>query len=385
MIKANRIVLLVVAFAAIACNQSKTDSILKINVSDKNITGDFSTLVESYEVIDLDNQPEAYFRFTSKIIIADSVWLFCNPNDSKVLAFSSKGKFLNSIGRKGRGPGELGYINDFAYNPGDKTITVYERSKAKRFSLAGSFLGELDLGFSPTKVVNLNNSQMLFEKHIASGDSTTDFELRLVDKDLQTLDKRLPQKPVRYIGSSLYGQLSRAHTNNDYAYHFSLAGDTIFHIRQGQITPAYFLAYDKEIVIQKIITEANAGINEAEQGNIYKQLCYYETGDLCLLVFQNNDETYCLVFNSKSRETRVYKNAFYPDLIQGDEAILVTNSLDLKKFVDKTIDPDGNKCSNRDTRDSLIAKSMEDFQVILKIKLRLEQQSGVKWRQVPTQ
>ena len=146
--------LLIVLVITIGC-QKKETQIKQISISVNNNTEDYSSLIKSYEVIPLDNNPEAYFRFSQDVLLSENIWLFCNPNDAKIVVLDNKGKFLDTIGKKGRGPGEINYVDDFNYDPKDNSVTIYDRSKAKKYLVNGSFVEEHDLGFIPTKSQNL--------------------------------------------------------------------------------------------------------------------------------------------------------------------------------------------------------------------------------------
>jgi hypothetical protein len=171
-----------VLLTIVGCHK-KEAPIQKIEISVNNTKENFCSLIDSYEVIPLDNNPEAYFRFSQTVVLTENIWLFCNPNDAKIIALDSKGKFINTIGKKGRGPGEINYINDFNYDPKDNSVTVYDRSKAKKYLVDGSFIEEHELGFIPTKVTRLGENQYIVEKHMPSGDTLTDFEIRLTDNN----------------------------------------------------------------------------------------------------------------------------------------------------------------------------------------------------------
>lgn len=344
--------------------------IKQINVSVNGIKENYSTLINSYEVIPIDNNPDAYFRFSHKAIFDENIWLFCNPNDAKVIAFDSKGKFLNTIGKKGRGPGEINYINDFTYNSNENSVVIYERSKAKKYLINGSYVGENDLGFPPTKVIRFDD-QFVIEKQMPTGDTISDYELRLVDKNFRTIDKRLPQKNFDYSGSSLYGQLSRCQINKDYAYYFSLSGDTIFHIKNQKIFPAYLLSYDKDIFIQEIFTEANPGTNQEANKNMYGQIHYFENDENCFVFFQDNGISYCFIYNTGTNKNRLFKDAIVPNSIKDNQVVVLTNSIYLEKMITDYIDPSRTKCSNKTLLDSLIANAKNDFQIILRMNLNL--------------
>jgi hypothetical protein len=248
-------------------------------------------------------------------------------------------------------------------------VTIYDRSKVKKYLVNGSFVEEHDLGFVPSKVTRLGDNQYVVEKNMPTGDALTDFELRLADKDFNTIGKRLPQKNIEYFGASLYGQLSRCNINKDYAYYFSLSGDTIFHIKKGEIYPAYLLSYDKDIFIQQIFSKANPGTGSQENKDQYEQLSYLENDENCFLFFYYSGVSYCMVFNAKSNSSSLFKNTIVPVSVNDNQLSYIVNSFNLEKIVTRYLDTDRNKCSNKQILDSLIANANNDFQIVLKVNI----------------
>ena len=102
-----------------------------------------SDLLESFEIVKLENRPEAFSKIWKYFIDEDFIGLFARPNPLKL--FTREGKFICSIGGVGEGPGEYfsvihasfdksynrAYLSDFRGNK----IKVYELS-------SGTFLPE---------------------------------------------------------------------------------------------------------------------------------------------------------------------------------------------------------------------------------------------------
>ena len=102
-----------------------------------------SDLLESFEIVKLENCPEAFSKIWSWFIDKDFIGVFSRPDPLKL--FTREGKFICSIGDVGEGPGEYfsvihasfdkkhnrAYLSDFRGNK----IKVYELS-------SGTFLPE---------------------------------------------------------------------------------------------------------------------------------------------------------------------------------------------------------------------------------------------------
>lgn len=102
-----------------------------------------SDLLESFEIVKLENRPEAFSKIWKRFIDEDFIGVFSRPDPLKL--FTREGKFICSIGDVGEGPGEYfsvihasfdkkhnrAYLSDFRGNK----IKVYELS-------TGTFLPE---------------------------------------------------------------------------------------------------------------------------------------------------------------------------------------------------------------------------------------------------
>ena len=102
-----------------------------------------SDLLESFEIVKLENRPEAFSKMWKGFIDEDFIGLFARPDPLKL--FTREGKFICNIGSVGEGPGEYfsvihasfdknnnrAYLSDFRGNQ----IKVYELS-------SGTFLPE---------------------------------------------------------------------------------------------------------------------------------------------------------------------------------------------------------------------------------------------------
>lgn len=354
-------------------NESK-EGIKELLISDNVIEDAFSSIISTYEVIGLDDQVDAYFDSPLRMILTDSLMIFAVPRPTpRILLFDNEGKYIRSIGKKGRGPGEINSIDDITFNEKDKTISVFQRNKALILDLNGNLVEEILLDFNTVKVLNVG-SGYLVEKRIATGDSLTDYQIRYVDKNFKTIDKSMPLKEVKLIGTVMEGQTNRANINQSYSYFFPITGDTIFHLIGKSFRPVYKLTYDKEVFTQILLKEASQltgeYLMEFANQDLYRRLHYYEIGNLRLLHFSNNKKSLCYVYDEHLDTDKLLEDSYPLNGVHDNSGIILTKSLSLEKIIDKNIDPERNKCSNPDVLKSLIGRSGDDFVVIIKIKFK---------------
>jgi len=221
-----------------------------------------------------------------------------------------------------------------------------------------------NLGFMPSSSESLKTGQMVFSTNIPRDNPDTDFAIRLTDKNLRTIESRLPL--VSTTNNMMVGQHDRIHHNGDYVYFFSYQADTVYHINSKSIKPALRFSYDKEALVS---FELNPSMT-FDQGDKYYDLHYYEIDEKGLLFFTQKGKYYCQIFNLKTDESKVYNNAIPFVGVQNNYGIISANSMNLEKTLTKYIDPQMGKCTNPETLSHVIENKTDDIQIIIKISLQ---------------
>ncbi len=347
-----------------SCNPSINSSIREIDVIEQPVAGDLSTLIQSYEVLLLDKKPDAYISNPGRIIYTDSLILIKNESNQSIVIFNNTGEYLSTISKRGRGPEEYLYISDFTYDPNDKIITIYDSEKAKYFNLEGKFISETKLGFRPSKALNIGSCCTLIEKVMPSGDSISDFHLRLFDKEFNTVSARLPIQPLSGPGFGTEGQTYRTSINGDHAYFFSYFGDTIYHINNQYISPVYALKYHSNIIT---VTDGTGNYNVDPLTSL-RYLSYFEIGEINLLYYSLDNNHYCFVFNSSDNTTKLYNSTFKIRDTFKDHGNILIDAIHLDSFIEKN-DANKTKCKNIELLNKALKEQTEGFQCIVRLKL----------------
>jgi len=360
--------LLIIGFIALfniltCCRPEKIGLVVDINVIDPPASENLSSLIDSYKIIALDNSPDAYIKNPSRTIFCDSLILIKNESNQSIVIFNYLGKYLKSISKRGRGPNEYLYITDFTFNPIDKTVSIYDSDKEKKFNLDGEFISEIKLGFRPNKATRLDPNYTILEKVIPSGDSISDFYIRLVNEDFKTKSALLPIKPLTGPGFGTEGQNFRTLINGDHAYFFSYFGDTVYHIDSKSIRPAFAFKYKRKIIT---ITDGTGEYN-VDPKEALRYLSFFEIGDLNLLFYNFKNIGYCFAFNSSNNNSKLLKSTFMIREIVNNQANLLIDAMSLDKFVELN-DPDKKRCLNLTVLNAALTAPTKDFQCIIKIK-----------------
>lgn len=322
--------------------------------------------IKSYTILRLDNQPDAYIPFISKFILTDQYLLFKNEAKQSIVIYDKSGKYNSSISKKGRGPGEYLYISDFMFDESTKEITICDNDRLKKYSFNGDFLSEQKFDSRISKILRMADGNLVSEKSLPTDNPQTNFHLRILSNKLEVLDKRLPIIQSGGPGFGIEGQTYRTALNKDYVYFFSYTGDTIFHISGNIIKPVYLLKYDRKI----ITTTDGTGTYKSDPNESYRQLGYYEIGDISLLLFNYKDKGYCFSFNQQTGQSKSFFTRFPVQGVYNNKLVMITNSMNLKQTIER-IDSEKSKCKNKSDLYNALQNYKDDFQTIILVNLDL--------------
>lgn len=125
---------------------NNADTLKILQVSLQPTFPSYKDLFDRIEVIPLESDPQALIGYLDQAIcIGDSI-LVLDMSRSVVLLFSPEGKFLNTIGERGEGPGEYLRCYNVAYDCSNHSISVLEPyGSINEYSPDGRFISKLQL------------------------------------------------------------------------------------------------------------------------------------------------------------------------------------------------------------------------------------------------
>ena len=174
--KLKLMVVIVILFAIYSCAKNEsTYTVREVNgiriTENTGVPADstFNVVLREIAIIENDpeNDPERSFRQASSVDISDNGYIFVlDRSIFKVLIYDKEGKFVNSFGGQGQGPGE--FINPGTVNVRQDTVFVtdFQGFKIHTFDTGGNFIRSRQVGdmhnfpFTPSK---------FGEKYITSG------------------------------------------------------------------------------------------------------------------------------------------------------------------------------------------------------------------------
>jgi hypothetical protein len=120
-----------------------------------------SKIVESIIYIPLETTDKNILdEYLRRIVITKSE-IFVFVFGQGVYRFTSNGKFVNKIGRVGRGPAECVKPKDMTLDSVNKYVILLDENKLVKYDYGGSFIKKYPLGFTSESILQIQDNMML--------------------------------------------------------------------------------------------------------------------------------------------------------------------------------------------------------------------------------
>jgi hypothetical protein len=223
--------------------------VIKIKLSSIQDTTHFSDLYNRYEVILLETTNESLISQIVNIVKEKDKYFVGDNRIHKVLVFDSTGKYLYSIGRQGRGPGEYRNLADFTIGPdsivyvlGDNSRSIYTYRKD------GTFITHFPIHPATNLAVD-NDYIYLYANslgHEKLKDTSSHYQLYITDKTGREVGHFLLQGSIKAHPNPMIYNMARPFAVAAEGFIFSmLLHETIYTLNKGVLSPWITLSYGK--------------------------------------------------------------------------------------------------------------------------------------------
>lgn len=105
-------------------------SIKKISINDDDLNDNLElkgqTIIDTAWYVKLETTDRSLIGNITKMKILDNKIFILDGRPSNLFVFAKDGRFLNKIGRKGKGPNEYSVIRDFSIDKKNKKVIIYD-------------------------------------------------------------------------------------------------------------------------------------------------------------------------------------------------------------------------------------------------------------------
>lgn len=194
----------------------------------------FASLIESVEVVPLEETEESLLTSASRVIKYDGQYLVVNKGDEEIVFFNEQGKYIRTFNRLGEGPGEYKSINTFWVK--EDVISVYERGRSIifRYTLAGDFIDSRKLPTQVGHVGEYGEDYVVEFNFNLIGDSVL-YKFGVLDKELKPKDLYL--KTNEFDAAAVWSNEKSVIPYNDGMLLVRMYSDTVYYYKKGQFEP----------------------------------------------------------------------------------------------------------------------------------------------------
>ncbi|MFA6127861.1 MAG: 6-bladed beta-propeller [Bacteroidales bacterium] len=220
---------------ASAINKNEKEGIIRINIKTDNFksSANLSDFLEIDKLIPLETTKDCLIKAIKKVIqYRDNIYAF-DLEQMKLFWFNSKGKFLGSIGQRGKGPGEYIEMHDFLIDTKNELIYLLDFRKIHIFSLKGKWIRSANTEFMAEAFGQSENDEFVF---YGAG----------MDKRIFISDSNF--KPINsFFPYSLAYRLAPFYPLSNYEkqilFHIPTF-DTIYSLKDGKPEPLFYLDFN---------------------------------------------------------------------------------------------------------------------------------------------
>lgn len=154
-----------------------------------------SDISDELQIVKLETGDSCLLSHIMKIEYSENSMFIFDFRGPKVMQFSTTGKFIRKVGRKGRGPGEYPNLRTFTIDKNNKLIYFATSKKLMCYDFSGTFLREIEFNFLVEDMLCVDGELKLFAtefgKKVESGDFVNIKRLFCVDTNLVIFDSLL--------------------------------------------------------------------------------------------------------------------------------------------------------------------------------------------------
>lgn len=249
--------LLVAALCSCAGPQDGYETEYSVEIEPEDAVLHFSDIYDDYECVYLTGETVSNIR---DIIVREDGFIVMGRSDAAAISFFTRdGRYVRSITRIGRGPGEFTDIQAMAYNPYTETLdvlgnigTTVVKYDYKSFEEVGSFsIMETDI-MSAQDFCPIDADRYMFYKDYSVLESEEYFLYVFNRSSSQVEDEMLPMDK-RLVEMLSFGQQNNLYSRDGAVYFYAAFQKYIYRYENGRLSGYLEFAPNRYMNLDKLL------------------------------------------------------------------------------------------------------------------------------------
>ncbi|TKG94746.1 6-bladed beta-propeller [Puteibacter caeruleilacunae] len=284
-----------------------------IHLSEVYQSEDYYNIFKSFKYIPLETTPECLIGNIEKIeMLDDHLIIFDRFVTKKIFVFNINGKFITTLGERGKGPGEYSMLSDFDISPDGKSIFLLDRGPRRIMQFNNKFehIKTFAYDFYTSRFLNLGEDNFLFFNGVMNNKKVSDKNYRFFQWSYPNGEIH-KQFQANNILDKIRANFERIRPyENKFIYHPFL-NDTIFEVGDSSVNPLFRVTLEGETPTAKDFKHCK---DHREFGSILRKKNYPRlksfrfTDNIIILRYTINQMGYQSIIDRKNFS---YKNIRY--------------------------------------------------------------------------
>lgn len=307
---------------------NRTPESIEIDVTQSRSLVISNLISEDHEIIKLETGDDYLIGEISKVItFGNRIFILDRGVTKRVFCYDRTGKFLNWIGSRGEGPGEIDDPKDIEVM-GNQVYLIDRQCRIFTFDLNGKFLSYFRLPFLSTQFCSFNRQNML----LYNQEKSEQFVDHLIQvKKFQSVVST--DFPIRSEFVSEYSGIQSFARNKNEALFIKMFCDTIFRVDSTRIYPAFVISSSKQI--PEDYFSSREKVLDAFSSTVYFRLApqNFAENETSLVFTSTYQGSLNYHYFDKHTKKHVWFRRFSDDLFQGGLFPPVVVGVDNEYFV----------------------------------------------------
>ena len=273
-----------------------------VDISKTEESGLNSTLnqfFDSWRIIQLETNKNCLIGKIEKIIVQpDRLYIMDSNIAESVFIFDREGNWINTIHRKGRGPGEYVDFTDIEYDMNTQQICMLCGTKIMIFDRDGAYLSSVNVAFVPEKISIVDDCFVISTIVRKLPKFTSD--LIICDKNFKVVNQYFPRpKEWNSMSSRSGSPLSTFQSN---IYYFPGNNTYVYNITKDSATAKYWYDFGNYNLIEKLKAPMHTRELVAAKQRYVNDLSFFQETDQYFIISVILKGRNILIFHSKENQ-----------------------------------------------------------------------------------